>query len=116
MIDKNIYQANRAFFGRVAASLGLYVLFLVSSGVSALSDVLQDWPWVSGAFLIAAVFLLPRSTRSGRLPGPSAQQTGPAAQQAAQFWQGMQKKLMGVRLGYLIGAIFMWLMLPGMLG
>lgn len=109
MIDKNIYRENRAFFGRVIASLGLYLLFIITSAVSAMSDVLQEWPWVSGAFLIGAVFLLPRSTRRGPPQGARAQQD-------AKFWLGVQKKLMGVRLGYLIGAIFMWLMLPGMLG
>lgn len=110
MMKLNNLQRKRLFYGRLVVSIGLYCLFIIGSVMEVLTRTSAPPSLVIGGLLIGAVLILPRTTRRvGR------SQDGKPQEHALAQLHRIQKWLTGVRLIYLVGAIFVWVALPAMI-
>lgn len=108
-MKKNL-QRRRLFYGRLIVSISLYCVFIISSVMEVLTSPAGSSSLWIGGLLIGAVVILPRTTRRV----VRTKDADPEDHQLAQL-QRVQKWLTGVRLIYLVGAIFVWFGLPVML-
>jgi hypothetical protein len=103
---KDTFSNNRVLYGRVIASLILFVLFVIFSVSAQLSGAGQKWPLLLGGLLIGSVLVLPRSARYSR---KSDRKLAP---QQVEHRARVQRWLTIVRVVYVLVAIFVWLALP----